>query len=121
MLGLIIFALIIVAVFCYIVYKDLPSKYIELEESFGGFMNKGLVRFEFEKSPLHIIVYGATRTSKTFFVRQYLKLYQNQMVEEDRKRVIIVCKDDRDWIDHETGRANDKFEMCETKMITSKI
>ena len=52
----------------YIVYKDLPSIYTKLEESFGGFMNKSLVRFEFEKLPLHTIVYGATGTGKTYFV-----------------------------------------------------
>ena len=38
-------------------------------------MNRRLVRFEFEKSPLQTIVYGATGTGKTYFVRQFLKLY----------------------------------------------
>ena len=38
-------------------------------------MNKKLVKFEFEKSPFYTIVYGATGTGKTYFVRQYLKLY----------------------------------------------
>ena len=41
-------------------------------------MNRSLVRFEIEKSSLHTIVYGATGSSKTFFVKQYLKLYKNQ-------------------------------------------
>ena len=50
---------------CYITYDSLPSKYTKLEESLGGFMNRSLVRFEYEKSPLHSIVYGGTGTSKT--------------------------------------------------------
>ena len=40
---------------CYMIYDKMPSKYTKLEESFGGFMNRSLVRFEFEKSPLHIL------------------------------------------------------------------
>ena len=55
----------------------MPSKYTKLEENFGVFMNRSLVRFEFEKSPLHTVVYGGSGTGKTYFVRQYLKLYQN--------------------------------------------
>ena len=51
----------------YIIYDSIPSKYTELEESFGGFMNRSLVRFENEKSPLHTIVYGGTGTGKTFY------------------------------------------------------
>ena len=53
---------------CYIIYDSIPSKYTNLEESFGGFMNRSLVRFEYEKSPLHTIVYGGTDTSKTYFL-----------------------------------------------------
>ena len=30
-------------------------------------MNRNLVRFEYEKSPLHTIVYGGTGTGKTYF------------------------------------------------------
>ena len=43
-------------------------------------MNRSVVRFEYENSPLHTIVYGGTGTGKTYFIRQYLKLYsvQNQ-------------------------------------------
>ena len=41
-------------------------------------MNKSFVRFEYEKSPLHTIVYGGTGTGKTYFIRQYLKLYLDQ-------------------------------------------
>ena len=67
----------------------MPSKYAKLEESIAGFMHRRLVRFEFEKSPLHTIVYGCTGTGKTYFVRQCLKLYQEQkqdnvqMVEQE--------------------------------------
>ena len=68
------FILVFVAFVCFIVYYDLPSKYTTLEENFGGFMDKSLVRSEFEKSPLHTIVYGATGTGKTYFVKQYLKI-----------------------------------------------
>ena len=63
---------------CYIIYDSIPSKYTKLEESFSGFMNRSLVRFEYEKSPLHTIVYGGTGTGKTYFITQYLKLYSVQ-------------------------------------------
>ena len=59
---------------CYMIYDSIPSKYTKLEESFGGFMNRSLVRLEYEKSPLHTIVYGGTGTGKTNFIRQYLKI-----------------------------------------------
>ena len=72
--AIIIFIFIIM--FCYIAYDSIPSKYTKPEESFGGFINKNLVRFEYEKSPLHTFVNGGTGTGKTYFVRQYLKLYQ---------------------------------------------
>ena len=54
--GFIFFILYLIAVICYIIYDELPSKYTKLEENFGVFINKSLVRFEFEKSPLHTIV-----------------------------------------------------------------
>ena len=50
---------------CYIIYDSIPSKYTNLEESFGGFMNRSLFRSDYEKSLLHNIVYGATGTGKT--------------------------------------------------------
>ena len=77
---------------CYIIYDSIPSKYTKLEESFGGYMNRSLVRFEYEEPPLHTIVYGGTGTNKTYFIRQYLKLYldprsgytdQNQNQDQD--------------------------------------
>ena len=54
--GGILFFLIIIIIFCFIIYVSIPSKYTKLEESFGVFMNRNLVRFEYEKSPLHAIV-----------------------------------------------------------------
>ena len=99
-------------------------------------MNKSLVRFEFEKSPLHTIVYGATSTGKTYFVRQYLKLCQNQeqdnkdMMEgppalvpqqkQNQKQIIIICKDEKDWIDPEKGEPYAGFDMGDINMFTMK-
>ena len=56
------------------IYDSIPSKYTKIEENFAGFMNRRLVKFDFEKSPLHTVVYGATGTGKTFLVNHYLKL-----------------------------------------------
>ena len=84
--GGILFFLIIIIGICYIIYDSIPSEYTELEESFGGFMNRSLVRFEYEKSPLHTFVYGGTGTGKTYFIRQYLKLYSVQNQEQDQKQ-----------------------------------
>ena len=124
---------------CYIKYDSIPSKYTKLEESFGGFMNRNLVRFEYKKSPLHTNVYGGTGTGNAYFIRQYLKLYldprsgytdQNQNQNQDQdlrssstdqaKNIIIVCKDDRDWIDPETGEFYIGFNTCDINMIISK-
>ena len=129
-----VFIFIIIIAICFIFYKSLPSKYTKLEESFGGFMNRSLVRFEYEKSPLHNIVYGGTGTGKTYFIRQYLKLYldppsgyidKNQDQDQDQdqqqaRNVIIVFKDDRDWIDLETGEFYIGFNKCDINMITTK-
>ena len=128
---------------CYIIYDSIPSKYTKLEESFGVIMNRSLVRFEYENSPLHTIVYGGTGTGKTYFIRQYLKSYldprtdfvcgkpsgytdqnqdQNQNQDHDQaENIIIVCKDDRDWIDPQTGEFYIGFHTCDINMITSKI
>ena len=93
---------IFVIIFSYIVNHLIPSRYTKLEESFGGFKNKSLVRFEHENSPLHTIVYGRFGTGKTYLVRQYLKLNLDQdqdlEQEQDWRSIIIVCKDERDWI-----------------------
>ena len=125
---------IIIITICFIFYNSIPSKYTKLEESFGEFMNRSLVRFEYEKSPLHTIVYGGTGTGKTFYIRQYLKLYldppsgyidQNHYQDQDKdqqqaKNIIIWCKDDIDWIDPETGKFFIRFNKCDINMITSK-
>ena len=125
---------------CYIICDSIPSKITKLEESFGGFLNKSLVRFEYEMSPLHTIVYDETGTGKTYFVRQYLNLYldprtdsvcgkpsgytdqdQNQnQNQQQAKNIIIVCKDDRDWIDPKTGEFFIGFDTCDIYLIRSK-
>ena len=101
-------------------------------------MNRNLVRFEYEKSPLHTIVYGGTGTGKTFFIRQYLKLYSVQDQDENQnqdlrsslvnheqssftdqaKNIVIVCKDDRDWIDPESNKFYTGFNKCDINKIT---
>ena len=163
--GSAVFIFIIIIGICYIIYDSRPSKYTKLEESFGGFMNRSLVRFENEKSPLHTIVYGGTGTGKKYFIKQYLKLYsvQNQDQDQDRDQVqdqdqdqvqdqvqvqdqgqvhdlrstlgnheqssftdqdqdqrsiVIVCKDDRDWIDPESNKFNIGLNKCDINMIT---
>ena len=47
--GILFFLIIIIGIF-YIIYDSIPSKYTKLEENFGGFMNRSLVRFEYENS-----------------------------------------------------------------------
>ena len=137
--GGILFFLIIIIGICYLLHDSIPSKYTKLEENFGGFMNENLVRFEYEKSPLHTIVYGGTGTGKTYFIRQYLKLYsvqnkdqnqdQNQNQDQDQnqdqnqnqdqaKKIVIVCKDDGDWIDPESNKFYTGFNKCDINMIT---
>ena len=131
--GLIIFLLLLIAVVCYIIYDELPSKYTKLEESFEGFMGKSLFRFEFEKSPLHNNYYGATGTGKTYFVRHYLKLYLDQegpsalvferasgLPQQKQKQIVIICRDEKDWIDPETGEPYAGFDMGDINMITMK-
>ena len=170
--GSAVFIFIIIIGICYIIYDSRPSKYTKLDESFGGFMNRSLVRFEYEKSPLHTIVYGGTGTGKTNFIRQYLKLHsvQNQDQDQDQyqdrdqvqdedqvqdqvqvhdqvqhqvqdqvqylrsslvnheqssftdqvqdqRSIVIVCKDDRDWIDPESNKFYTVFNKCDINMI----
>ena len=55
-----------VKMLCYMIYNSIPSKYTKLEESFGGFINRSLIRFEYEKSSLHTIVYDGTGIGKTW-------------------------------------------------------
>ena len=168
--GSAVFIFIIIIGIFYIIYDSIPSKYTKLEESFVGFMNRSLVRFEYEKSTLHTIVYGGTGTGKTYFIRQYLKLYsvqnqdqdqdedqdrdqvqdqdqdqvQNQIQvqdqvqdlrsslvnheqssladqDQDQRSIVIVCKDDRDWIDPESNKFYTGFNKCDINMITKII
>ena len=43
---------------------------------------------------------------------------QKQMVEHDRRSIIIICKDERDWIDPKTGKPYGGFDMGNINMIT---
>ena len=73
-----ILILLLVVVACYIMHDSMPSKNTKLDENFGGFIHRRALRFELENSSLHtIIIYGATGTGKTYFLRQYLDLYIN--------------------------------------------
>ena len=120
-MGSAIFICILIIIFCFILYDSIPSEYTKPEENFGGFMNRSLVRFEYEKSPLHTIVYGGTGTGKTCFIRQYLKLYLDPSQDEEQaKNIAIVCKDDTDWIDPETGEFYIGLNKCDMSMITTK-
>ena len=128
--GVIIF--IFVIMFCYIVYHSIPSEseHTKLEESVSGLINRSLVRFNYEKSQLHTIVYGGTGTGKTYFVRKYLKLDLNQSLvqdqdprsgytDQDQKSIILVCKDEREWINPETGKRYAELNMRDINIITS--
>ena len=52
--------------------------------------------------------------------KQMVKHDQRSMVKHDQRSIIIVCKDERDWIDPETKRALADFIMCDIKMITKE-
>ena len=43
------------------------------------------------------------------------------MLEEDQKHIILVCKDERYWINPETGKHYSDLNMCDIKENTSKI
>ena len=111
---------------CYIIYDSIPSKYTKLEERVGGFMNRSLVRFEYEMSPIHTIVNGGTGTGKTYFIGQYLKLYldhdqdlRSSFTDQDKaKNMVIVCKDDREWIDPESNKFYTGFNKWDINMTT---
>ena len=46
--------------------------------------------------------------------------YEQSSFTDQAKNIIIVCKDDRDWIDPETGEFSIGFNTCDINMITSK-
>ena len=103
--GSVVFILFLIIIFCFIIYDSIPSKYTKLEESFGGFMIRSLVRFEYEKSPLHTIVYGGTGTGKTHFIRQNLKLYS---VQNQDMRMDEVRGKPRSSVNHEQSSCSDQ-------------
>ena len=43
---------------------------------------------------------------------------QKQMVEHDRRSIIIICKNERDCIDPNTGKPYAGFDMGDINMIT---
>ena len=51
-----------------------------------------------------------------------MKLYLDQDLDrdQDQRSIIIVCKDERGWINPETGKRYTEFNMCDINMITSK-
>ena len=46
--------------------------------------------------------------------------HERSSFTDQAKNIIIVCKDDRDWIDPETGEFYIGFNTCDINMITSK-
>ena len=91
------------------------------------------MRFEYEKPSSYTNVYSGTGKGKTYFVKQFLKLYQDRDQERpiarsrsktksksNNKKIIIVCKDERDWINPESGEPYSDFNMCDINMITSE-
>ena len=111
--GSAVFIFIIIIGICYIIYDSRPSKYTKLEENFDGFMNRSLVRFEYEKSPLHTIVYGGTGTGKTYSIRQYLKLYldHDQVQDEVQDQVQHQVQDQDQVQDQVQDQLNIKFKI----------
>ena len=52
------------------IYVSIPSKYAKLDEKFAGYEDNNLLKFEYEKSPVHTIVYGVSVTGTIYFVKQ---------------------------------------------------
>ena len=46
--------------------------------------------------------------------------HEQSSFTDQAKNIIIVCKDDRDWIDCETGEFYIGFNTCDINLITSK-
>ena len=42
------------------------------------------------------------------------------MAEPGQRSIIILCKDERDWMNSKTGNAYDEFNMCDINMITTE-
>ena len=45
---------------------------------------------------------------------------QGTCLTDDQRSIIIICKDERDWINSETGKPYSEFNMSDINMITSK-
>ena len=83
--------IILLYVLAFIIYDIVPSKYNALETGY----DEKLKEFEYEKSPLHTIVYGGS--GKTNLVKQYLQLHT-----EEERPIIFVCEDKSDWEGYNT-------------------
>ena len=46
--------------------------------------------------------------------------HEQSSLTDQAKNLIIVCRDDRDWIDPDTGVFYIGFNTCDINMITSK-
>ena len=44
--------------------------------------------------------------------------YTDQVQDQDQRSIVIVCKDDRDWIDPESNKFYTGFNKCDINMIT---
>ena len=84
--------IVILFVLEFIIYDSERIKYDALEKRFKRYEETELKEFEYEKSPLHTIVYAGTGTGETNFVKQYLELYH-----EEERPIIVVCEDKSDW------------------------
>ena len=94
-------------------------------------MNRSLVRFDYERSPLHTIVYGGTGTGKTYFIRQYLKLYlyhdqvqdQFQDQEQDQRSSLTDQDQNQDlpssFVNHEQSSLENHEQSSFTDLRSS--
>ena len=53
-------------------------------------------------------------------LRSSLVNHEQSSFTDRAKNIVIVCIDDRDWIDPETGEFYIVFNTCDLKMITSE-
>ena len=47
-------------------------------------------------------------------------MYQEEDQDQDQRCICQLCKDERDWINPESGKPYTKFNMSNISMITSK-
>ena len=43
---------------------------------------------------------------------------RSSLTDQDQRSIVIVCKDDRDWIDPESNKFYTGFDKCDINMIT---